>query len=64
MDAQTLIDEFGAGSVTDAAKALGRSRQTIYNWLAWGVPQRTQDELVGRFGARLLQPANDRRAQS
>lgn len=44
---------FGGGNVTVAAKALGVSRQTIYNWLKVGsIPDKMRELLEFRAKAK------------
>jgi DNA invertase Pin-like site-specific DNA recombinase len=40
MEAQQVVDHYGAGNVAEAARVLGLTRQTVYNWIKAGtVPQ-------------------------
>jgi hypothetical protein len=48
MDAKQLIERFG--SVTAAAKALGVTRQTIYNWLDRGITELRRLDIELKLG--------------
>jgi DNA invertase Pin-like site-specific DNA recombinase len=48
MNAQQLIDRFG--SVTATAKALGVTRQTIYNWMRTGITVMRRLDIEHKLG--------------
>jgi transposase len=65
MTPRQVIEHYGSGSVARASKALGVTRQTIYNWMQAGtVPQGWQSwcerDTAGKLRAVLQKPSEAR----